>query len=440
MASKKGVEGQIALGDDVAQVGVADFVEASDSAADEVSVKISLTIIQRFSEGLYSSPNKAFEELVSNSYDAGAGRVWVYMPSDLEPSDSSLVIIDDGESMDLDGLQQLWEIGTSRKRVNGHVKGRPPIGKFGIGKLATYVLAEELTYITCRDGEYRAITMDYRRVQGKMSDPHGLRLLVARLTADEAKRSLASALEKVYMGTRPRVLSSLFADSERPSNRTAAVMTSLKPRARHIRQGRLRWVLSTALPLNPAFQLWLNDGPIEPSKASGKTYWTYTMTSPPYLVAIDYLRGHRMSLVWMGYDIDYLRELRGTNIGSSRGGSAESEVQRIQETATSGILGPSDVRLVNRYIGDMWQVISEIARVLRSNGGATFVIADARLKGASISVEKIIVELCGLEGLSLSSRACREIPANRRYLPPPRSSGKGLNLRMREEVILGFVN
>ncbi|MFF9752693.1 hypothetical protein ACF1FC_07750 [Streptomyces sp. NPDC014344] len=164
------------------------------------------------------------------------------------------------------------------------------------------------------------------------------------------------------------------------------------------------------------------------------------MTSPPYLVAIDYLRGHRMSLVWMGYDIDYLRELRGTNIGSSRGGPAEAEVQRIQETATSGILGPSDVRLVNRYIGDMWRVISEIARVLRPDGGATFVIADARLKGANISVEKIIVELCGLEGLSLSSRACREIPANRRYLPPPRSSGKGLDLRMREEVILGFVN
>ncbi|MFF9752692.1 ATP-binding protein [Streptomyces sp. NPDC014344] len=319
MAGKKGVEGQIALGDDVAQVGVADFVEASDSAADEVSVKISLTIIQRFSEGLYSSPNKAFEELVSNSYDAGAGRVWVYMPSDLEPSDSSLVIIDDGESMDLDGLQQLWEIGTSRKRVNGHVKGRPPIGKFGIGKLATYVLAEELTYITCRDGEYRAITMDYRRVQGKMSDPHGLRLLVARLTADEAERSLASALEKVYMGTRPQVLSSLFADSERPSNWTAAVMTSLKPRARHIRQGRLRWVLSTALPLNPAFQLWLNDGPIEPSKASGKTYWTYTIGKSEGELPENKLTGSPTQIHTAGGVIPaYRLPLAGTIWGSAK--------------------------------------------------------------------------------------------------------------------------
>ncbi|MFD8896348.1 ATP-binding protein [Streptomyces ardesiacus] len=277
MAGNRGIEGQISLGDDVAQVDVADFVDATDGAADVVSVKISLAIIQRFSEGLYSSPNKAFEELVSNSYDAGAGKVWVYMPKDLEPSDSSLVIIDDGQSMDLNGLQQLWEIGNSQKRANGNVKGRKPIGKFGIGKLATYVLAEELTYVTCHDGEYRAITMDYRRVQGKMSDPHGLRLLVARLSAEEAESSLASALEKVYMSTRPQVLDRLFADAERPRNWTAAVMTSLKPRARHIRVGRLRWVLSTALPLNPAFQLWINDGPIEPSKASGKTYWNYTI-------------------------------------------------------------------------------------------------------------------------------------------------------------------
>ncbi|MFD8896349.1 TRM11 family methyltransferase [Streptomyces ardesiacus] len=164
------------------------------------------------------------------------------------------------------------------------------------------------------------------------------------------------------------------------------------------------------------------------------------MTSPPYLVAIDYLRGHRMSLVWMGYDIEYLRELRGTNIGSCRGGAAESEVQRVQELATSGVLATKDVRLVNRYVSDMWGVIAEISRVLKAGGGATFVIADARLKGASISVEKIVTELCSLEGLGISSRACREIPANRRYLPPPRSSGKGLDLRMREEVILGFTN
>ena len=42
------------------------------------------------------------------------------------------------------------------------------------------------------------------------------------------------------------------------------------------------------------------------------------VTSPPYLNAIDYLRGHKLSLVWMGHQIEELRELRSANIGSER--------------------------------------------------------------------------------------------------------------------------
>ena len=39
---------------------------------DNISVTISYRIIELFSAGLYSSPNKAFEELICNSYDAFA--------------------------------------------------------------------------------------------------------------------------------------------------------------------------------------------------------------------------------------------------------------------------------------------------------------------------------------------------------------------------------
>lgn len=162
------------------------------------------------------------------------------------------------------------------------------------------------------------------------------------------------------------------------------------------------------------------------------------MTSPPYLVAIDYLRGHRMSLVWMGYSIEYLRGLRSSNIGSQKGEAADQHIERMQQLATSGLLETPQRRLINRYIIDMRGIISEICRVLRPNGAAAFVIADARLKGTSVSVEKIVTELAVAENLKLSGRLCREIPANRRYLPPPRQSGKGLDLRMREEVVLEF--
>ena len=50
---------------------------------DNIDVKISYKIIELFSAGLYSSPNKAFEELICNSYDAFASKVSVYLPEDL---------------------------------------------------------------------------------------------------------------------------------------------------------------------------------------------------------------------------------------------------------------------------------------------------------------------------------------------------------------------
>jgi len=37
---------------------------------DQITVEIDYAIIQHFSQHLYSSPNKAIEELVSNSFDA----------------------------------------------------------------------------------------------------------------------------------------------------------------------------------------------------------------------------------------------------------------------------------------------------------------------------------------------------------------------------------
>ena len=40
------------------------------------------------------------------------------------------------------------------------------------------------------------------------------------------------------------------------------------------------------------------------------------ITSPPYLNAIDYLRGHKLSLVWMGHSISKIRLLRSNNIGT----------------------------------------------------------------------------------------------------------------------------
>lgn len=115
----------------------------------DIQVEISYKIIQLFSAGLYSSPNKAFEELVCNSYDAFASKVSIYLPDDLSADESCIWICDNGEGLDENELKDLWKIGESTKRNDtSRDKRRLQIGRFGIGKLATYVLARKLTYIS----------------------------------------------------------------------------------------------------------------------------------------------------------------------------------------------------------------------------------------------------------------------------------------------------
>ena len=83
---------------------------------EKIDVRLSYRIVSLFSEGLYASPNKAIEELVANSFDAGAHRVAVLLPADFHDQGATIAVIDDGEGMDAQGLKQHWLIGKSLKR------------------------------------------------------------------------------------------------------------------------------------------------------------------------------------------------------------------------------------------------------------------------------------------------------------------------------------
>ena len=102
-----------------------------------IAVRISYRIIQLFSEGLYSSPNKAIEELVSNSFDAGASKVHVIVPPDLLASEAAIVVIDDGIGMNEDGLKEHWLIGVSYKRDS--TRPLPAIGDRLVMCLVGYI-------------------------------------------------------------------------------------------------------------------------------------------------------------------------------------------------------------------------------------------------------------------------------------------------------------
>ena len=73
---------------------------SAGTETEKIDVRLSYRIVRLFSEGLYASPNKAIEELVANSFDAGAGRVVILLPADFHEQGATIAVIDDGEGMD----------------------------------------------------------------------------------------------------------------------------------------------------------------------------------------------------------------------------------------------------------------------------------------------------------------------------------------------------
>ena len=237
------------------------------SSKDRINVRLSYRIIELFSEGLYSSPNKAVEELVANSFDAGARTVQVLLSANLHDQDASIVVIDDGEGMGVEGLKRHWLIGVSNKRRLGDLpRRRQQIGQFGIGKLATYVLSERLTHISKNGGKYYSTSMDFsaidRRVDKEVEPKVAITIPLRELTEAQAKEAISNWTKTAAFKASGMAL---FGKGASPTW-TVAVMSDLKKKVHEIKPGFLEWVLRTALPLRDDFAIWYNGKKLVSSK------------------------------------------------------------------------------------------------------------------------------------------------------------------------------
>lgn len=166
------------------------------------------------------------------------------------------------------------------------------------------------------------------------------------------------------------------------------------------------------------------------------------MTSPPYLNAIDYMRGHRMSLVWLGHSIPELRRIRSTTIGAERaitGHDRHKDVERVM-TAMCDIrkLAPRVQGMVARYAGDLLKMTAEVARVLRPGGVATYVVGNSCLKGVFVRNADGVAKAAELAGMHVKELRERDLPESSRYLPM--TDAGSLSKRMRTETVLTYEN
>lgn len=116
--------------------------------------QISLSVLDHLGRNLYRSFVTVLGEAISNSWDANANNVRIY----IDKEKNSFFIKDDGDGMTADDFQNKFlKIGYSKRRKGESFsrEGRPYIGRKGIGKLALLSCSDRITVISkIKKGKY----------------------------------------------------------------------------------------------------------------------------------------------------------------------------------------------------------------------------------------------------------------------------------------------
>ena len=243
----------------------ADDLEDLSEEQASIQVEISYDVIKLLSEQLYASPLKAIEELVVNSWDAEASRCSVLV--NLDADRPLIAVFDDGHGMNTEELKNLWHIGVSNKTEIA--SNRKQIGKFGIGKLASYAVARRATYVSKSAEGIYAVSINFEDFADATTE-HGttdpITLKIRRVDSPEsllASRSFQRSAEALR-------INGTDIDLDDAASWTLVILEDLKERAYRLEIGRLRWVLQTAMPLATDFALYLNSEIVRSSKESYK--------------------------------------------------------------------------------------------------------------------------------------------------------------------------
>ncbi|RMG55832.1 MAG: site-specific DNA-methyltransferase [Acidobacteria bacterium] len=168
------------------------------------------------------------------------------------------------------------------------------------------------------------------------------------------------------------------------------------------------------------------------------------VTSPPYASnAIDYMRAHKFSLVWMGYSIEELGRKRKEYIG----GEATTDFQ-FEELPHATAKVVADIaerdqkkgRALHRYYSEMTRILREMHRVLRPGKIAIVIIGSSVMRGRDTETPMCLAEIGRALGFHVPKIGIRQLDRDRRMMPV----GSRPNLdsqiqqRMHEEYVIGF--
>ncbi len=169
------------------------------------------------------------------------------------------------------------------------------------------------------------------------------------------------------------------------------------------------------------------------------------VTSPPYAAnAIDYMRAHKFSLVWLGHPLANLSRLRRDYIGHDAVagfGFAELPDLPSQVVAAVSRADPQKANVLHRYYSEMTRCLAEMARVLKPGKAAVVVVGSSTMRGLDTQTGACLGEIGRAVGLELCDIAVRRLDRDRRMMPARWSAADRSQIeeRMHEEYVIGFL-
>ena len=168
------------------------------------------------------------------------------------------------------------------------------------------------------------------------------------------------------------------------------------------------------------------------------------VTSPPYLNALDYLRGHKLALVWFGHTIGDLRVRRSSSIGTERGlgQPASDQVAEIIDIIESEAVDRSLLKrpMLERFAHDCCGFAVQLHRKVKQDGCVVLVVGNSTLRGNYIRNDLIAQRAMEQAGFRYCGSVERDIPPNSRYMAINASNAaSSVTKRMRKEIVLKMV-
>lgn len=169
------------------------------------------------------------------------------------------------------------------------------------------------------------------------------------------------------------------------------------------------------------------------------------VTSPPYASnAIDYMRAHKFSLVWLGRQIDDLGEIRNSYVGGESIKDFKFEQLPPFTQSIVGEVSTLDEKkgfVLHRYYSEMTRVLREMHRVLKPGRSAIVVVGTSQMRGRDTETQNCLADIGRSIGFDVPKIGVRVLDRDRRMLP----AGFKIDLnsqiqqRMHEEYIIGYI-